>query len=145
MSAPSHMHYKKLCFDLRLLVKHPTIKPADITQELGLIPSTELEVGKPKRTPAGTPLPGTYTETKWGTISRCTEQRRFFDAVASLCEQLQSRRDFLLHIVETGGSIEIIVHLPGSMNIGDTINWSHLKALADLRIDLGIEVFPDFS
>jgi hypothetical protein len=35
--------------------------------------------------------------------------------------------------------------LPGDINIGDRFPWRDMGRLSALRIELGIEVFPDFK
>ena len=48
-------------------------------------------------------------------------------------------------IVKGGGAIDLIVNLPGDLNIGDALPWHEMQRLSALRIDLGIEVFPGFN
>jgi len=54
-------------------------------------------------------------------------------------------KEFLHEIVNGGGTIDLIVHLPGDINIGDCFPWRDMARLSALRVDLGIEVFPDFN
>ena len=42
-----------------------------------------------------------------------------------------------------GGALQAIVNLPGDTNIGDVMGCDILVRLANLKMDLGIEVFPD--
>lgn len=96
-------------------------------------------------TPAGKSLPGVYRETIWGWAKRIEQKRDFFEEVAKLGRQLQLHGNFIAQLNEQGGAISLIVDLPGDQNIGSILNWSDMKALADLRIDVGIEVFPEFK
>ncbi len=48
-------------------------------------------------------------------------------------------------IVSGGGAIDPIVRLPGDTNIGDNLRWPDMPRLAALRVDLGIEVFPELN
>ena len=39
--------------------------------------------------------------------------------------------------------MELIVNLPGNVNMGDVLNPQTLRLIADLGADLGVEVFPE--
>jgi len=41
--------------------------------------------------------------------------------------------------------ISLIADLEGQANIGDELNWQVLARLADMKISVGVEVFPNFS
>lgn len=64
-SAPGFEGGSRRRFAVELFVVHPTLHPADITAVLGLEAHVERRVGEPRRTPKGTPLPGTYRDTRW--------------------------------------------------------------------------------
>lgn len=93
-------------------------------------------------TPKGSPLPSLYSETRWGWSCRFNDKRDFFDEVSNLLQKLLPHRQFLEEIVDSGGRVEAVVHLPGDVNIGSTLDWKQCKILAELRVDLGVEVFP---
>jgi hypothetical protein len=72
-------------------------------------------------------------------------QRDFSIGVARLLDRIESRSQFLKHIVETGGTVDMIVHLPGSVNMGAVIRHPDLQRIAALSMNLGFEVFPDYQ
>jgi hypothetical protein len=78
----------------------------------------------------------------WFLVER---NRLFFADVVKLIDRLEPHKDFLHEIVSIGGRISLIVHLPGDTNIGSSFHWRDMVRLGDLRIDLGIEVFPNFN
>ena len=59
----------------RLLIVHPEMDPALITDKLGIQPSQSSRHGQPRVTPKGTTLPGTYTDTRWCMSFRNDENR----------------------------------------------------------------------
>jgi len=135
----------ELRFMVRLLVKHPSIDPFVITKELGLIPHLAHHVGKNRLTPKGRILAGQYRESVWGWSKDVEGKRAFFDEVADLSIQLERHRHFLSKLVAEGATVSLILHLPGDVNIGSNLRSTDMKRLADLGIDLGIEVFPKWS
>jgi len=135
----------KRIYSIRLLIKHQTIDPALITARLGLVPRATHTVGHPRRTPIGTPLPGVYKESAWGYSFDVKGTKYFAKDVMALVSRLESHAAFLHELTDTGGSITIIVNLPGHVNIGSTINWPDLHRIAALHIDFGVEVFPNFG
>ena len=134
-----------LRYSARILIKHPDIDPARITEALRLKPNMSHLAGSPRMTPKGGPLPGVYKESAWSHWYRVERNRLFFSEVGKLLDWLEPHKDFLRGIVDSGGTIDIILHLPGDTNIGDHFRWQDMARLAALRIDLGIEVFPEFN
>jgi len=133
-----------LRFGLRLLIKHPTLAAEEITSILGLAPIMANSIGTRRETPAGTVLNGRHQLTTCGHSVRFDGDRRFFSPVIKLIESLEPHSAFLSNIVDTGGSVELIIELSGNKNIGDTLQNSQLARLAKLGVALGIEVFPEF-
>jgi hypothetical protein len=134
-----------LRYSVRILTKHPNIDPATITQMLQLQPNVFHVAGTSRKTSKGDPLPGEYRESGWSHWFRVQRSRRFFEEVTKLADLLEPRKEFLHEIVSQGGTIDLIVHLPGDINIGSTLDWRDMVRLAALHIDLGVEVFPDFK
>lgn len=134
-----------LRFVLRLIVRHPSLDPKLISTQLGLAPHVTQMAGEARVAPSGVPIGGRYSDSRWGWSARFEKRREFFDEVSVLANRLYPHKEFLSKIVDSGGSVEIVVHLPGDTNIGWTMPWAELATLAELKIDLGIEVFPDFK
>jgi hypothetical protein len=59
--------------------------------------------------------------------------------------QAGAAQEFPDELEKTGGSISLVVDLPGDVNIGDVLSWSHMARLSAMRIRLSIEVFPEFN
>ena len=112
---------------------------------LGIKPNMTKTAGEPRKTPKGGPLPGNNPESIWSHWLRIERNRLFFKDIAKLIDRLEPHKQFLHEIANQGGAIELIVNLPGDINIGDDFGWREMARLAALRIDLGIKVFPDFK
>ena len=78
----------------------------------------------------------------WRHVVRKQGQRRFFAGLPQLLTRLLPKREFLARIVSEGGSAMVIVNLPGDVNMGDVVKPETLRLLADLGLELGLEVFP---
>jgi hypothetical protein len=141
MSDHDEPETEALSFSIRLLIKHPSCDPSEITRELGLTPHLAHRVGEARQIPKGTPLPGTYRETVWSHAVRVTGERRFLTSADALVSGLEERASFLQHLKETGGTVCLIFDLFGEHNVGDVLRWQSLARLAALRVDLGVEVF----
>lgn len=136
---------QSLRYGVRILIKHPHIDPSKITDVLRLKPNSTTIAGAPRTTPKGGPLPGVYPESAWSHWFDVERNRRFFQDVTKLIDRLEPYKEFLHEIVDQGGTVDLIVNLPGDINIGDALGWRDMARLAALRIDLGVEVFPDFN
>jgi hypothetical protein len=132
-------------FVLRFEVRHPSMRPERITEALELEPHRAWAVGVPRRNPRGDPLPGVYIETSWGYLTWHKGRRNFFDTMAELLDSLADKRPFLDELISSGGGVSMIIYLPGDVNIGDELEASVMKRLAELNISVGVEVFPQFG
>ena len=68
-------------------------------------------------------------------------RRHFFKDISGIADRLEPSRAFLAKIVDEGARISLTVNLYGDKNIGDVLSWREMQRLADLKIDLGLEVF----
>lgn len=129
-------------YDIRLVIKHPLMRPEVFSKELALKPKMLWLVGTQRKTPTGDFLPGVHKESTWGYSARVKSKRKFFSSVIEMITRLEKHREFVTEIVETGGRVTILLHLPGDTNIGDVIDPHDLERLGRLQIGLSIEVFP---
>jgi hypothetical protein len=132
-------------YQVRLLIKHPEIDPARITNTLGLTPNISVIAGSSRETPAGTVLPGVHKVSLWSHSFNVNGNRLFFSTIVEMIDKLEPQKTLLTEIADTGGSIELVVNLPGIVNIGDFFSWHDMARLCALQINLGIEVFPKFD
>lgn len=139
---PSSEGGEHLRYSVGLMIKHPTLDPAEISQEPGMVPKHSWVAGAPRKTPAGTPLPGTYPHSYWVTFEVVRGRRFFFEGAIAMLERLEAASDSVRGITDSGGTVAINVGLFGGENIGDTIGWSALTRFEALKIQLGVEVFP---
>lgn len=129
-------------FTVRLLIKHPSWDPSDLTRDLGLTPQLAHRVGDPRRTPKGQPLTGVYREMVWSHWNKVTGSRRFLESAEALIATLERQGDLLRRLSETGGTATPCFDLRGEWNIGDVLGWRDLGRLAAMRVDLSVEIFP---
>jgi hypothetical protein len=129
-------------FDVELFVIHPTLRPDDISQVLTLDAHFSKTVGEPRATPSGTPLSGTYRDTRWRHGVRNTVQdQHFADQLANFVESLKSRRKALVMLRASGGQTMLIVQFLGDGYLGDEISHETLSNIVELGLGLGIECF----
>lgn len=119
-------------YSIRLLINHPSWSVAEITAKIGEEPDYSWDVGEKGK-----------TITMWGLNSFTTGQRLFFKEVKSILSWLQSKGPLTKELKESGGSFELIVQLPGTVNLGDTLELEVMQLASTLGVELGIEVFPN--
>ena len=130
-------------YEINLLINHPVMSPDTITGRLKPTPQYSWRRGEPRRTPIGTELGGVRSETMWRHVIREEGRRSFFAGLRNSVDRLRAHRRFLSQIASGGGRVELIVNLPGNVNMGDVLNPQTLRLIADLGADLGVEVFPE--
>ena len=129
-------------YKISLRLRHPEMDPDEISAALKMQPRFKSKAGQPRRTPLGLPLEGTYHESYWS--SRCAEGSGFdlADTLESLVQELEAHREFLAGFCATGGSIEYFIGwFTDGKNTGVTLSWGLQRRLADLRVDLGLDVY----
>lgn len=78
----------------------------------------------------------------WSRVSETRGERGFFAEVTDVVSWLEGRRAFVREVLNSKGSIEVIVQLPGDRNIGDSWSAGAMARAATLGVSLGVEVFP---
>ena len=142
---PDFESNERLRFEIRLLIRHPSIDPDRITKTLQLSPDLAHMVGAARKGPKGHPLPGLHRDSVWSHWFVVERNRFFFRDVKKLIDRLEPHKAFLIDLEKGGGSVCLILHLPGDINIGDELGWREMERLSAMRIDLGVEVFPEFN
>lgn len=131
-------------FDVELFIVHPSMDPEQISVALGLDAKIAHRVGDQRKTPKGTPLSGTYQDTRWR-HSRCheTPDQWFAGKIAELIDCIEPHKAFLKELRSTGGKACLILQFLGDGYFGDEIPQAILARLIDLELDFGIECFAD--
>ena len=131
-------------YDISLRVRHPSVDPTDITSALGLNPSRCWRVGEPQSTATGSPLKGTYAESFWTTTlaeGRWPE-KSLAVVMSGLLDHLAAHKNFFRQIRSEGGRAEFFVGWFFDGESGDVFNCDLLARMADLKIDLSLDVYP---
>lgn len=135
---------EQLKFEIRILIRHPAADPIEITRRLGIDPDIVRKVGEIRKTPRGNASGDVNKYSMWSKSFIFEKERNFFRHAVSIVDLLEQNREFISELIDSGGTIQLIADLSGRQNIGDVFAWNDLRRLADLRIDLGVEVFPKF-
>ncbi|HEX3885101.1 MAG TPA: DUF4279 domain-containing protein [Stellaceae bacterium] len=129
-------------FDIALLIRHPNLDPALITERLGLDALRAWKAGDARTTPAGRLLPGRHADSCWNYVFHYKDTDRLSMAIEDILGTLKNHKPLLEEIDKTGGTTELFLELPGDANIGDGLSWVVLKKFATLKIGLSVETFP---
>jgi len=136
---------RDLRYRIRLVIHHPDIDPDRITKTLRLPPDSFAIKGSVRKTPKGNILPGLHRTSSWSHVFRIERHRHFFSEVVKMIDRLEPHKALLNEIADNGGFINLIADLPGDVNIGSEFPWRDMARLADLHIDLGVEVYPEYN
>jgi hypothetical protein len=136
---------RDLRYRIRFVIHHPDIDPDRITKSLGLTPHHSAIAGSVRKAPNGVILPGLHRTSSWSHSYRIERHRHFFSEIVKIIDRLEPHKDLLNEIAGSGGSLCLIADLPGDVNIGSEFPWRDMARLADLHIDLGVEVYPEYN
>ena len=102
-------------------------------------------IGAPRKNPKGNLLGGDYIKSLFGV--GFTEQWQDGDtasleyALNDFIDKLFSSRDILQRITETGGELDFFIGVKVGKNSGLTLSANLLKRLADLNIEIGLDLY----
>ena len=134
-SAPTYRFY------LGLFIVHPTLVPEEISKALGMEAHVAHCVGAPRRTPEGTPLPGSYADTRWRhSTEHVIEDQWFAPEVSRLIDKLEPHQAFFADVKSGGGTASIVIQFMDGF-LADELSSATLARLVDLDLSLGIECF----
>lgn len=132
-------------YNVSLRVTHPTLDAATITARLRMTPSFCWTVGEPRKTPKGTALKGVRKESYCtfdvgsgddGELARCLD---------TALADLEPLGEFLRDVRKSGGSLMFYAFWHPNGDTGEVFSSGLLQRMADLGIELGINVYEDQS
>jgi hypothetical protein len=131
---------------ISLRLRHPSLDPSEITSALQLNPSSSGRAGEARTSPSGRQLQGQNQESYW--TARLIEDRwppvGLPDLLGRVLGQLAPHRSFFHEIRSQGGTVELFVGWFFDGNSGDVFDCDLLARMADLKIDLSLDVYgPD--
>lgn len=132
-------------YAVRLFIRHPDIDPNEITEAFGLEPSHAWATGSPKVLPNGNTLPGRAKNSYWNYKDVVVDNNNFPKKFERIISILEKNKNFIEKIKKTYGEIEMDLQFYGGAHIGNVIDWDQLKRMVKLKINLGIEVFPNWD
>jgi hypothetical protein len=146
-------------FSISLTFRDFTMDPAVISETLELEPSRHWRAGD--RVPKLDGAPGRYRdpESAWGLSAYYHDKReddvdddsettddlgpRVDDRLSAFLEPLVRQRSFVRELAAASGAAHIDLNFPGQFHFGCVLLPATLSAIADLGLELGIEVFPN--
>ena len=118
--------------------------PIEISAALKLEPFRMWRAGDPRTTPKNTPLEGTWRDTYWTADvfkDKCPD-RTLAAAIFGLAERFSPSKSFFAKICSEGGRVEFYVGWFIDGNRGDVFDTILLAKLADLGVDLSLDIYP---
>jgi hypothetical protein len=132
-------------YKVALVIKHPTIDPGDVSRALSLAPSSESKVGHRRTTSTGEVLDGTYGFTTWIHAFDTDGVTELADIFCPVIGRLQRHASYFLELVRQDESVELFCEVFASRNWEEGFHHTVLRRLADMGIDLHLDVYstPD--
>jgi len=124
-------------YRVSLRLKHPEIEPDDISRVLGLTPRSSGAEGQ-----AGESVAGMRSEHYWVYWFEQPDGVGLNDYLKIVAGKLAEHRSLFEKVVSTEGRVQLFITLPERKSVGEVLEWQILQKLAQLRIDLGFELYP---
>jgi len=132
-------------FKLSLRFFGHSFDPSDVSAELGLVPHVSHKVGEQRRTLDGAELPGKYDKSYWTARLAPLEDENPSEALERTIAELYGHKAFFQAMHARGGRAEFFIGWFSAGNSGDTLPWDLLGKLAELKIDLALDVYGSES
>ncbi|MEE7545860.1 DUF4279 domain-containing protein [Xanthomonas sp. Kuri4-1] len=129
-------------YRISLRITHPSIRGDEINAELGLTPKISYTVGDRRLTPKGHELPGIRKESFW-CYELASHDEPFEIAISNFSKELAKHKSFLDRLSATGGRLEYFIGWFSFENSGSVLEEGLLKLLADLKINLAFDIYPE--
>jgi len=128
-------------FIVSLRIRHPTYTSEPIVESIGMLPEFCHSVGTARKTSKGQLLDGVYDKTYCTFQLTKKKLGRFDDGVRELLPRLAFHADYFRHLRASGGSVELYIGAFFEDWSGFELGCQDMKALADLGLDLGVELY----
>lgn len=99
--------------------------------------------GEQRRTPTGRLLKGNRKFTYWYRELKLSQRNSLDKALSILVARFSKKREFFRNVRADGGSIEFFVGWFFKSNSGDVLEHTLLEKLADLQIDLSLDIYHE--
>jgi hypothetical protein len=99
-------------YSVRLLIGHPAMSVDEVTAALDMDPDYAWNPGERKFT----------KNMMWNHTSRTEDARLFFGEVHEILVWLNEKQAFVSRLLASGGELQVIVQLPGAINIGGSVH-----------------------
>lgn len=128
-------------YKVRIVIKHPTLDLSHMTDLLQLQPSRSWSASDQIRSGKGEVIGGTYGQSMW-TCSSSDPDKGIPYSIERMLESLNRCHEEINKIIQSGGSVAILLDMFGDGNTKGLIESRVLRDIGNLGVDLGIEVFP---
>ena len=138
---------QRYSYSIALRIWHQNITPDLITHSLGISPSRSWEAGKPRSTPKGALLEGTYRESYWnadpfGRGEYSSTDDLVEDALTEVLHLLEPKRDFLLKLRSDGARVLVQISSFSGRNYAFELSPELMSRYAAIGVSLAHDVYP---
>ena len=134
------MHYHISGISLRL--RHPERDVGALLEHWGLEVGRSWIAGTPRETPAGTPLGGVWPES-YAYAHLPADGTTLAHRLRRILKTFEPFAAEIAALVEAGGTAELFVGWHFGRNSGDMLDWELMRALADCRLSLSLDIYPE--
>lgn len=134
---------EKFRYKVSLRFSSKVVDPSEISGRLGLTPRISHRMGDARSTPKGAPLKGVYS-TNQCLFELAPRRGELLGAMLErTVDDLECHSELFLQVAESGGTSEFFIGWFSPQNSGATFDHQLLRKLADLRIDLALDVYGE--
>jgi hypothetical protein len=139
---------QRYSYSIAIRVWHPSIKPDEITQALGIKPMYSHQAGQLRKTPKGTLLEGVYRESYWHAdpFNRgeyCSTDDVVEDALDEVLLILEPHNTFIQTLRNEGARVLVQIDSFSNRNYAFEFPPETLGRFSSLGVGLAHDVYPN--
>lgn len=135
------MHTFRFAVSLRFF--GDSADPAEISTQLGWKPKWNHKIGEPRINPKGVPLGGVYDSSYCSFNLTRLDKEELNETLGRVVQELLHYKELFHRIRADGGRSEFFIGWYSPGNTGDSFDYGLLGKLAELQIDLALDVYGE--
>jgi hypothetical protein len=126
---------------LILLIRHPNVELSFMSEELGLKPYRQWQLGEKRTAPGKSGPKGAWPDFGWMARWKVPSSSAFRALFDEVLDKVEDSSNAFLEIKSTGGCCSLFFRFPKVWHVGVSVSNHDMKRIAHSALDFGFEIW----